>query len=65
MGTLILLRLPRPFEQGKKVVFSYPKWKVLDNLPVAFLSPGVAEKGDTLPRWGIRKVYFAGLLSLI
>lgn len=66
MGMLILLRLPGPFDQGKKVVFSYSKREVLDNLPVAFLSPGMAEEGDTLPRWwGIRKVCFAGLLSLI
>lgn len=66
MGMLILLRLPRPFKQGKKIVFSYPKWKVLDNLLVAFLSLGVAEEEDTLPHWwGIRKMYFAGLLSLI
>lgn len=63
MGMLILLR---PFEQGKKVAFSYPKWEVLDNLPVAFLSPGVSEEGGTLPHWwGIRKVYFAGLLNRI
>lgn len=44
---LVLPRLPSSFEKGKNVgfLFSYSKWKMLDNLPTELLSPEVAEKG--------------------